>query len=152
MPTDSPEMKTKASELSESPKFLGVTEFEQIAWNVIDEDRDQHGSTPEIDIVDPLCMTPWDAHHQERRHPYPAFGSRGPDGFRSASLTREAWKSSFPAHPPASAAARQAYGFAAASCKSRSAERRSAGLDQLHRLVSLEQIKEKSQALRPLAR
>ena len=49
-------MNTKASELSESPKFLGVIEFEQVAGNVIDEDRDQHGSAPEIDVADPLCV------------------------------------------------------------------------------------------------
>ena len=30
--------------------------FERVAWNVIDKDRNQHGSAPKVDVADAVCF------------------------------------------------------------------------------------------------
>src|SRR5580704_16481986 len=41
--------------------------FERVAWNVIDKDRNQHGSAPEVDVADAVCIH-LNASAQKRRH------------------------------------------------------------------------------------
>src|ERR1700722_18411724 len=41
--------------------------FERVAWNVIDNDRNQHGSAPKVDVADAVC-THFNASAQKRRH------------------------------------------------------------------------------------